>query len=218
MQKSQQKFCDSLEEHERLRISLLQRKHDSLQQLRDEQAQEMADAEEFYSPENIPPKYSKFSNHYLNMRTQEKFLKSCKRYNEADEKKKDTDALEKIEIEEQHARWKAFGDNQKSVLMTSHEQKYRYMELDWDLKIAKFETDVSQSEENLDRRIKAVNNKISLKPLPLDQVDNFHHQKPSLNNMLKTNYILKRQSQVKASQLVKPQNKVQKLMLYNETN
>ena len=80
----------------------------------------------------VPPKFRKFSPEYLNIRKREKFMVSSKRYVEANNLKKEADAMEKKERAIQEKNWENYVNQQRQLLIKKQQEQRRCFIEKWD--------------------------------------------------------------------------------------
>lgn len=104
----------------------------AIEQLRATQEGELEHFNETHKPEEIPPKFRKFSSALLDMRVKEKSMIKSKMFPEAARMKKEADALEKKELEAQSKSWNDFIEAQRKSLLNEHKLQMESLLQEWD--------------------------------------------------------------------------------------
>lgn len=74
-----------------------------------------------------PYKFVRWSPGYLNLRRKEKFLVKSRRYVEAHDMKLQADKVEREDVRASRGAWKAYGTQQKELLLRQHQVKMEYL-------------------------------------------------------------------------------------------
>ena len=135
-------------------------------ELAEMQRDELRQLEEQYSGEP-PPKFVRWSPGYLNMRRKEKFLVKAKRYVEAHDMKCQADKLEKEETQASIGSWKAYGMQQRELLVRQHQVKMEYL-------IERYEQEKVSQLLTLDTEIERFRNTVKLLEAKIRNVETYN--------------------------------------------
>ncbi|OHT14235.1 hypothetical protein TRFO_15541 [Tritrichomonas foetus] len=109
----------------------------------------------------VPPKFRKFSPEYLNLRKREKFMVSSKRYVEADKLKKEADAREIVERNNQQTNWENYVKKQREILIKKQDEQRRCFIEKWDREWAALLPSAENEVAKYENAVKAIESRIA---------------------------------------------------------
>ena len=147
LQKAKDDLRDAITRHERIAERFNEEREAAMQQQLKEHEMELLQFDEEHNTEP-PAKFRKFSREYWQLRTQEEFMVSSKRYVEANALRSEANKREKEEKKKQMENWTSFVQQQREKLIQKHDSARKVLlekwEKEWDGMLVSFKKDEQQ--------------------------------------------------------------------------
>ena len=147
LEKAKDDLRQAIAKHERIADRFNEERNNAMLQQEQEHEAELYKFDEEHNIEP-PAKFRKFSREYWQLKTQEEFLISSKRYVEANALRAEANKLEKEERRKQKENWELYVQQQREKLIQKHDAARKYLlekwQKEWDGLLISFDKDEQQ--------------------------------------------------------------------------